>query len=114
MSANSTQADAPILPPIHTIRGVGVIVDSDLAALYGVPTLVFNQAVKRNAKRFPSDFLCQLNEEEFAKLKSMIENPAGEISGPLRSQNVILKPGRGQHRKYPPWVFTEHGAIMAA
>lgn len=114
MAAHATQGDTPSLPPIHTIRGLGVIIDSDLAALYGVQTLIFNQAVKRNAKRFPAGFLFQLTEEEFANLKSRIEKPAGEGSGPLRSQNVILKPGRGQHRKYPPWAFTEHGAIMSA
>lgn len=114
MDAHSTQGETPRLPPIHTIRGVGVVLDSDLSALYGVPTMVFNQAVKRNAKRFPTDFLFQLSDEEFATLKTKIESPRTESSGCLRSQTVILKPGRGRHRKYPPWAFTEHGAIMAA
>lgn len=85
---------------IHRVRDEAVLLDSDLAALYGVETKVFNQALKRNAHRFPADFVFQLSAEEFAA---------------LRSQIVTLKTGaRGQHRKYLPWVFTEHGAIMAA
>lgn len=105
----------PQLPPIHTIRGQRVVLDSDLAALFGVTTIAFNQAVRRNLKRFPVDFLFQLAEEEFANLKSQIATSSSEVSGSLRSQTVILKPGgRGRHRKYLPLVFTEHGAIMAA
>jgi hypothetical protein len=84
---------------IRTIRGQKVMLDSDLAHIYGVPTKVLNQAVKRNAKRFPPDFLFQLT--------------AGETDS-LRSQIVTLKSGRGQHRKYLPYAFTENGAIMAA
>ena len=105
----------PDLPPIHTVRGQRVVLDSDLAALYGVTTMVFNQAVRRNVNRFPVDFLFQLEQEEVANLKSQIVTSSSEASGSLRSQNVILKTGRrGQHRKYRPLVFTEHGAIMAA
>lgn len=90
----------PPLPPIHTIRGMRVMLDSDLARLYGVPTKVFNQTITRNRDRFPADFIFQLTDEEFAN---------------LRSQIVTLKtPGRGRHRKYLPLVFTEHGAIMTA
>ncbi len=84
---------------IRFIRGQRVIMDSDLAELYGVETRVLNQAVKRNAARFPEDFVFQLAENE-------------EES--LRSQIVILKKRRGEHRKFPPYAFTEHGAIMAA
>lgn len=83
---------------IYLIRGKKVMLDSDLAELYGVPTKVFNQAVKRNIARFPDDFMFQLNK---------IEDDA------LRSQIVTLKPvGRGQHRKYLPYVFTEQGVAM--
>jgi hypothetical protein len=78
---------------IRLIRGHRVMLDSDLAALYGVPTKVFNQAVRRNLERFPADFLLQLTEEE---------------EDSLRSQSVTLKAGRGRHRKYPPMAFTEH------
>lgn len=84
---------------IRTVRNQRVILDSDLAALYAVPTFRFNEAVKRNKERFPEDFRFQLSKEE---------------ADALTSQIAILKPGRGQHRKYLPWVFTEHGALMAA
>src|SRR5205085_11184272 len=83
---------------IYLIRGKKVMIDSDLAELYGVPTKVFNQAVKRNIERFPNDFMFQLNKVE---------------TDSLRSQFVTLKPsGRGQHRKYFPYVFTEQGVAM--
>lgn len=88
-----------ISPLIRTIRGQKVILDSDLARIYGVPVRVLNQAVKRNFKRFPGDFLFQLTAEE---------------ANSLRSQIVILKSGRGQHRKFFPYAFTENGAIMSA
>ena len=81
---------------IRTIRGQRVILDSDLAKIYGVPTFRFNEAVKRNRDRFPEDFLFQLTREEFSA---------------LTSQFAILKPGRGQHRKYALFAFTEHCAI---
>ena len=81
---------------IHVIRGQRVMLDSDLARLYGVTTGALNQAVKRNAERFPGDFAFQLTQQEFAA---------------LMSQNVISKPGRGGRRKQP-WVFTEHGVAM--
>jgi hypothetical protein len=83
---------------ILSIRGERVILDADLAAIYGVATRALNQAVKRNGRRFPSDFLFRLSQEEFEG---------------LRSQSVISNPGRGGRRRYP-WAFTEHGAIMAA
>ncbi len=104
----------PALPPIHTVRGQRVMLDSDLARLYEVPTMVFNQAIKRNLARFPSDFIFQLTREELGNLKSQIVISSSEPAESLRSQNVILKkPGHGGARKLP-WVFTEHGAIMAA
>jgi hypothetical protein len=84
---------------IHLIRGQRVVLDTDLAAFYGETTKRFNQQVSRNLDRFPEDFMFRLNEEEFTA---------------LRLQIATLKTGRGQHRKYLPYVFTEHGAIMAA
>jgi len=92
-------SDIDLSPNIRMIRGQRVLLDEDLAALYGVSTKAFNQAVRRNLPRFPADFLWQLTEAE---------------RDSLRSQIVTLKSGRGQHRKYPPMAFTEHGAIMAA
>jgi hypothetical protein len=84
---------------ITNIRDRRVILDIDLAALYRVETRALIQAIKRNAARFPEDFVFQLTHGE---------------SLALRSQIVILKPGRGHHRKYAPYAFTEHGALMAA
>lgn len=86
-------------PKVCTVRNEPVVLDSDLALLYDVELRVFNQAIRRNRHRFPFDFAFQLTREEWHS---------------LRSQIVILKGARGQHRKYLPWVFTEHGAIMAA
>ncbi len=105
----------PVLPRILTVRRQRVMMDEDLAARFGVGTKVFNQAVRRNGERFPRDFAFQLKAEEREVLRSQntILGQSGE--GVLRSQSVTLKPdGRGRHRKYRPWVFTEHGAIMTA
>jgi hypothetical protein len=100
---------------IYTIRGVRVILDSDLATLYGVETKALNRAVKRNRDRFPKDFVFQLSEAEWTNLKYQIgTSSSGREDQYLRHQIGTLKAGRGQHRKYLPWVFTEHGAIMAA
>jgi len=88
-----------IAQSILILRGHRVILDSELAALYGVSTKRFNEQVRRNRGRFPADFMFQLTLEELAV---------------LRSQIATLKGGRGQHRKYLPYAFTEHGAIMAA
>jgi phage regulator Rha-like protein len=82
---------------IHTVRGQKVMLDSDLAALYAVEVRALIQAVKRNIERFPEDFMLQLTREE---------------SRALRSQSVTLKPGRGQHRKYLPYAFTQEGVAM--
>lgn len=87
----------PELPTIHTIRRQKVVLDGDVAKLYGVPTKRLNEAVQRNRERFPADFCFQLTNEEFAALRSQIATSSG----------------RGG-RRYPPRVFTEHGALMAA
>ena len=102
MSAVALLAPEAITLRIATVRGQRVIVDADLAALYGVETKRFNEAVKRNLAKFPADFMLQLTADEWAA---------------LRSQFATLndgRAGRGQHRKYLPYAFTEHGAIMAA
>jgi hypothetical protein len=85
---------------VQSIRGQKVILDADLARLYGVPVKRLNEQVKRNAKRFPADFMFQLTAGEADEAKR------------LRSQFATLK--RGQHLKYLPHAFTETGAIMAA
>jgi len=83
---------------IFTVRAQKVMLDSDLADLYGVTTKRLNEQVRRNRGRFPADFMFRLTKEEAAG---------------LRSQNATSKGGRGG-RRYPPSVFTEHGAIMLA
>ena len=88
----------PVEPLIREIRGERVILDSDLARVYGVPTFRFNEAVKRNQERFPADFRFQLTQAE---------------SDHLISQIAISSSGHGGRRKLP-WAFIEHGAIMAA
>ena len=81
---------------IYLLRGRKVMLDKDLAILYGVETKVLNQAVKRNIKRFPDDFMFQLNRDETSELS--------------RSQFVTLK--KGQNIKYLPYAFTENGVAM--
>jgi hypothetical protein len=96
---------------IYVIRGERVILDSDLASIYGVTTTRFNEAIKRNSNRFPGDFIFQLTADEHEALKSHIAISNNE--GSLTSQNATSKKGRGG-RRYLPYVFTEHGALMAA
>lgn len=88
---------------ILLIRGQRVILDNDLARLYGVTTKVLNQAVKRNLDRFPGDFMFQLTKAEIEEWQHLKR---------LRSQIVTLKKGRGTHIKYQPYAFTEHGILM--
>ena len=80
---------------ILLLRGHRVMLESDLAELYEVETFNLNKAVKRNQDRFPEDFAFQLSKEEYRV---------------LRFQIGILKSGRGQHRKYLPYAFTEQGS----
>ena len=86
-----------IAPVIRTIRGQKIILDSDLARIYGVPTKALNQAVKRNLKRFPDDFLFRLSVAELENLNSQI----------------VTSSSHGGKRKLP-YAFTENGAVMAA
>ena len=87
--------DDSIQSLILTVRGAQVLLDRDLATLYGVPTKALNQAVKRNAERFPPDFMFQLTGEECS-----------------RSQIVTMNAGRGSNLKYLPYAFTENGVAM--
>jgi hypothetical protein len=82
---------------IYEIRGQRVMLDFDLAAMYGVETRRLNEQVKRNIERFPEDFMFELTPDEVAA---------------IRCQNGILKTGRGQHSKYAPFAFTEEGVAM--
>jgi hypothetical protein len=81
---------------IYLIRGCKVMLDSDLAELYQVPSKVLNQAVRRNLDRFPADFMFQLNREELENLRSQLVTSSGDHGG----------------RRYPPYAFSEHGVAM--
>src|SRR5207253_9201939 len=98
MSKRQSRLTVSVESRILVLRHHKVILDTDLAELYGVPVRHLNQQVKRNVERFPSDFTFQLTAKEDTA---------------LRSQFVISKKGRGG-RRYSPYAFTEHGAIMAA
>jgi len=108
----------PLLDPlIHSIRGQRVMLDADLARLYGVSTGRFNEAFGRNRRRFPADFSFQLTMGENANLRSQIAtsssqhtNSKGKRENWSQSATSSLHGGR----RYRPWVFTEHGALMAA
>lgn len=91
-----TIADESVMNQIYVIRDQKIMLDRDLASLYGVETKVLNQAVRRNIARFPEDFMFELTQQEFE---------------PLRSQFVTLKT-RGAHTKYLPTAFTEQGVAM--
>ncbi len=97
MEDQSLLSEETISNKIYFIRGQKVMLDRDLASLYEIESRVLNQAVKRNLTRFPIDFMFQLTEIEHNS---------------LRSQFVILKKGRGEHQKYLPFAFTEHGVLM--
>lgn len=88
-------AEEIIIGKIFTVRGKQVMLSQDLADLYQVDTKALNQQVKRNKGKFPESYMFQLTKEEYAR---------------IRSQNVTLK--RGQHAKYMPYAFTEHGILM--
>jgi len=92
---------------IYEIWGERVMLDRDLAALYGTETKSLNLAVKRNIKRFPADFMFQLTKAEYENLRFQIETFEHDDS--LRFQIETLKTGRGQHIKYMPYAFTEQG-----
>jgi hypothetical protein len=104
MPGTTTTKNAALVPVEHIARSIlilrrhRVLLDAELAALYGVTTARLNQQVRRNLKRFPADFMFQLSTDEH---------------GALMLQNATSKPGRGGRRS-PPLAFTEHGAIMAA
>lgn len=123
---------------IYEVRGMRVMLDRDLAELYGVETRVLNQAVKRNIERFPEDFVFQLDKGEMELLRSQFvtlypdqiiadNKEVGPEESRLRSQIVtlnknkddmssqfVMTKGRGQHSKYLPYAFTKHGALMLA
>ena len=98
MSKRPTQLAIPVESRILILRRQRVILDSDLAELYGVSVKQLNQQIRRNRERFPTDFTFQLTAKEDQILRSQIVTSSGKHGG----------------RRYPPYAFTEHGAIMAA
>ncbi len=99
----------PLAGRIFTVRGRRVVLDADLARLYAVTTRAFNPAIKRNAARFPADFAFQLTKPEADALRSQLVTLEAKAPGADANSDR-----RGRHRKYLPWAFTEHGAVMAA
>lgn len=93
---------------IYFFRSHKVMLDRDLAELYGVETRVLNQAVKRNSERFPDDFMFQLNTEEANSLRSQFVT----LDRTSLTSQIVISKGRGKHRKYLPYVFTEQGVAM--
>ena len=104
MKENILSSDNSIQNIIYDIRGVKVMLDYDLAAIYGVETRTLNQAVKRNMERFPPDFMFKLTEEEWFALVQKIS---------MSSQFVMTYPEK-RPKKATPYAFTEHGAVMLA
>ena len=109
---------API--PIREIRGQRVLLDSDLAAIYGVPTFRFNEAIKRNRRRFPADFMFRLTKNEADALRSQnvtlerggLTSYAEEVA--VNSSQIAMSSGKHRGAAYRPYAFTEHGALQAA
>ncbi len=97
-----------IEPRILVLRGQRVILDADLALLYGTTTKRLNEQVKRNKDRFPADFMLQLTAEEAQAMRSQ------NATANLRSQNATSSSAGHGGRRYMPYAFTEHGAMMAA
>jgi len=95
---------------IYSIRGVRVILDADLAVLYGVSTKRLNEQFRRNRKRFPDDFAFQVTAEETAALRSQIAT-LSPAPGSIRSQ---IATASKRNVRYRPYAFTEHGALQAA
>ena len=107
MKENILPSDNSIQDIIYDIRGVKVMLDYDLAALYGVETRTLNQAVKRNIERFPQDFMFRLTENEWGKINCNL------LSDNMPSQIVIASSNQ-RNKSAPPYAFTEHGAVMLA
>lgn len=100
----------PVEPLLREVRGERVILDADLARLYGVPTKRLNEQVRRNAERFPPDFLFRLTADELDSMRSQFATASG-IASNIRSQNATASK---RNERFLPYAFTEHGAIMAA
>ena len=110
MEDQSLLSEETISNKIYFIRGQKVMLDRDLALLYGIETKVLKQSVKRNISRFPEDFMFELTKTEYDSLRSQFVTL--ENNTPLRPQIATLKTGRGRYSKYTPYAFTEQGVAM--
>ena len=100
---------------IREIRGVRVILDSDLARIYGVPTKRLNEQFRRNRSRFPDDFAFQLTAEEVTNLRTQIATlKKGDQNDALNWSQFATSSNKHRGKVYRPWAFTEHGALQAA
>jgi hypothetical protein len=100
-----------IAQAIRLLRGEKVLLDFDLAALYGVETRILNQAVKRNADRFPSDFMFQLSIEEAERISQLVTSSAAGHTVSDSSQ-IVMSLGKHRGKRYRPYAFTEEGIAM--
>lgn len=107
MEITTTQQTENIKDLIYEIRGQKVMLDYDLASIYGVKTGSLNQAVKRNINRFPSDFMFKLSENEWEETNRNI------LITTMRSQ-IVTASSNKRNKSNPPYAFTEHGAVMLA
>jgi len=103
---------------ILLVRGHKVLLDADLGHIYGVTTKALNQAVKRNVDRFPEDFAFQLSASEVAYLRSQIATSNAQLSDSNKDSanwsQIVTSSQRHRNPRVQPWVFTEHGELMAA
>ena len=113
-AVNSEQLE----PLILRVRGQRVLLDTDLARLYGVTTKALNQALLRNADRFPRDFAFQLSFEEFGALRSQFVTSKPQATDKAKESQmwsqIVTTSQKYRRRQLRPWAFTEHGALMAA
>lgn len=117
-SRSKSGAHESVEPLIMVMRNQRVILDADLARLYGVPTKRFNEAFKRNRQRFPHDFAFQLTKAELNNLRSQLADsnlqPIESMEGNPNWSQFATSSSRHRGAVYRPWAFTEHGALMAA
>ena len=97
---------------IYRLRGRRVMLDADLARLYGVATKRFNEAFRRNHDRFPADFAFQVTAQELSHLRSQFATSSSQAHESTTESGLVVRSHGG--RRYLPWAFTEHGALMVA
>jgi hypothetical protein len=101
-------------PLIFKIRGQRVVMDADLARLYGIETFRFNEAFKRNRHRFPADFAFLITSAEYEGLRSQIATSSAQPVDSVRQNSSQFAMSSQRGHRYLPWAFTEHGVLMAA